>query len=217
MGDEFGPFNDPITRIGITIMAVYGNAGPATSSYFKLAKTNISSNDNNASQAIVEAAQLTNLVSMVGWRGFEVIPFGTNAANEVFDVIIQHIGLIDYHGKTGAYSRDVQGDFDRQYLIRNMVTLTCTLGTTADGSAGGFVSDTDFTCDTITENTQSTFGTQLDAAFGQTSTLYSPTGDVVAASYWVPDFGSGDFVRFCFDDIVGDTAADANLLIKLFR
>lgn len=203
-------------------MAVTGNAGPAATHYFRLVTANITADDSNAVNAIVEAEQLNHMVSMAGWRGLEIVPYGTNAVNEQFDVIVQHIGIIGYYGKNGQFSLDeqdptVEGGKDKQFLIRNMVTLDCILGATADGTAGGFVDENQFTCDTITEDTQTTFGTQLDAAFGQTSTRYSPTGDVVGASYWIPDAGSADYIRFCFDDITTDTAASANLLIKLFR
>lgn len=192
---------------------------------FKYRASNVTANDGVLTD-ILTATRPGNLIPTRGkdgmrFKGIEVFPFGTDAANEAFTCQLQHIKEATRWGVDPAV--DPSSDFGfahaavtvKQYMVRNITTLTCTLGATADGTANAALVATDFTADTITQ-ARTTFGTALEAAFMQTSVLYSPTSDVVGASYYLPNFGNADWMRLAFDSIESDSAATANALIALY-
>jgi hypothetical protein len=184
--------------------------------FFKYAASNITADDSVLVTTITETAPAKGrLIPFRGWRSLTLYPFGGNAADEDFLIKV----LCVFH--IGTYSSHMPGygDFstahDSQWIYQLYTTLTCTLGATADGTAGAYLDNTDFTCDTLTASNDA-YATAIEAAVGATSGAYSPTGDAIGAQWFAPDLFSPDFVFLGFDlDGGGTTANDVNCLVKL--
>ncbi len=159
---------------------------------------------------------LTNRpIDMSGFRGLAILPFGNGAADTTFTIQLQHVEAIGGGPPNFPSSAD---SLVSQFIVRDFTLLTATIAAGVNvGQATGYITDTDDFADILTQ-ARATFGTQVEAAFTTTSILYSPTGDVVPAMYWIPDFGNADYAHLLFDITGGGGASvlSANALIKLF-
>lgn len=162
------------------------------------------------------ATPLTNRpIDMSGFRGLAILPFGVGTENETFTIQLQHVEAV------GGGPPDFPSSADslvNQFIVRDFTLLEAVLANVANiGQATGYINATDVMCDTLTQ-TRATFGTQAEAAFATTSILYSPTGDVVPAMYWIPDFANADHAHLLFDISggAGNDVVDCNALVKLF-
>lgn len=204
-----------------------------TTNWFMLLATSTATDTTDIAPGIfvdttTDLFQRTIPVRDSGWRGLEIMPFGSDGDTEVFTIKIQHMSYITDHSfRVGGanqwnfrHSFDAVGDppsgtaLTKQVIVRDYLTITCTL--TVDtapnvGVAGAYLLAADQLCDTVTIAT-TTFQTQLESAFGQSSVAYSPGSNVPGASLWIPDFGNPDFLRF---DLTSTSTATMNCLLKL--
>lgn len=189
----------------------------AQTPFFKYLATNSTSTSALSSDGISETRPTSLIPTRAPdgsrFRGIQLLPFGTNANDEDFHMALFTIHEVTDWGADKSKDHDFVLGLDKQWLTRR-VTLLVPIQVTGNGTAGAYITDTDFTCDTITQ-TRTAWGTALESAFGQTSVIF--TG-AQFASYYLPDFGDADYLTVEFDINAGGSAsASANTLIKLFR
>jgi hypothetical protein len=188
-----------------------------TTGWFKYAQTNIvAATEGQLTSAITETQPTkARLIPFRGWRSLSLMPFGTNAENEDFLLMVMLVTRINaFKSHLPGYG-DGATVLDQQWIYQLYTTLTCTMGATADGTAGAYITATDFTCDTITASNNA-LATAIESVTGHSGAAYSPTGDALCATYFMPDLLSPDFVYLGFDmDGGSSTAASANCLVKL--
>ena len=202
-----------------------------TTNWFMLLATSTATDTTNIAPGIhVDTTtglfQRTIPIRKGGWRAMEIIPFGSDTDTQDFTIKLQHMNYIgDYAAWVDganqwdfAHSKAAGTPLTKQVIVRDLVTLPCTLQADADphrGVAGAYLLAADQLCDILTIDS-TTFRTQIESAFGQSSVAYSPGSDVPGASLWLPDIGNPDFIRFDFTrDGGGNTATTMNCLVKL--
>jgi len=199
-------------------MGTYTALAPRMTPWFKLLETNQTDvNGTNLVDALTETRP-TNMIPMRDrnghrYRGIAIKPFGTDAANETFNLILQAVDIVtDYGLQGGGLETDHVFGLDNQYFIRGLTTLACVLHTTT-GTAGAYVTNTDLFPDAF-PSTLTTHGTLMGTITGQAEQITNADGGV----YYFPDVGPSDYVRITFDlDAgAGGDAASANCLVKLF-
>jgi hypothetical protein len=143
------------------------------------------------------------------------MPFGTDTANDDFYI---YVFLVT---KINTYATHLQGGYgdfntaaDVQWIYQLYTQLTCTLGATADGSAGAYLTNLDFTCDTVVASNDA-YATAVETWTGRASSAYSPGGDALNGMWHAPDLLSPDFVYLGIDISSGTAATGANALCKL--
>lgn len=185
--------------------------------WFKYMPTNLTvdTSDVIVTTLTETAPTKARLIPFRGWRSLSVMPFGGNAENEDFKLMVMLVSRFTTYASHLAAYGDFATAHDEQWLYQLYSTLTCVMGAVADGTAGAFIDDTDFLCDTITASNDA-LATAIEAAVGATSGAYSPTGDAFPATWFAPDLFSPDFVYLGIDlDGGASTANDVNCMVKL--
>lgn len=156
-------------------------------------------------------------VPLAGRRGCRIIPFGTDAADEQFDLnFVLIYKAEDYRSAAAAHAFDF--GLASQYIERLFFSVDNITLSALKGNLGGLVSSNDFFADDADAITVTTYGSTLCTAFGAPQPqVYDPDGSASAAlEIFVPDCGNAWAIRIYFDGGIGGAgAASANCLLML--
>lgn len=145
------------------------------------------------------------------YRGAVIMPFGTDAQDEVFTLDIQHVGLAEASAHPGRAPLTV--NTNKLWIVNTITVATCTLAAaTFVGVDGTIVDDSDFWCDTVAISSLP-FRTSLENVTGSALVTFSPGSDTGPARVWIPDMMDADYLRIELSALT--SAASANCLVKL--
>lgn len=183
----------PTTRIG---------------NFHRALKTNNTDNA-AATVAAVSATLPTDILGTQGFRGAEIIPFGTGGNNKTGSGKLWLIDLIEPPESSNIESAKPA----KLRIARAALTFDFTCGNLA-GAASSVLLDTEFLADTIAAVTKTAFFTQLLSAYGVDVYTHSPADDTPALLI-LPDLGNR--WAFYLDMFVagGAVATAANALVNL--
>ena len=191
-----------------------------TTPWFKYFATNLTSTSTFiATIPVLTTTRPTQLLPTIApngarFTGIEIMPFGTDAANEEVILTLNAVTLITDWGQDGSPDRDFVHNLTAQYFIRPITVITGTLKeqVAPDGAAGAYMGTADFTCDALTE-ALTNYGTALVSSTAPVVTNQT-TGDGLGSTFIMPNFGNADFLNLGYDS--GSSSASGNALIKLF-
>lgn len=131
-------------------------------------------------------------------RGIEITPFGAGSDTQTFTIIVWQV-------KFGS------AQYDEEFEIQKITTLSCTLTTATGVSATSQVTSSEKFVDTITKSNAAFFTNLISPTYGGNVdiALHSPADNTPGRAV-IPDLGNGGYLLEMY---VG-TATSANALVS---